>query len=161
VSTPKTNGLIELRNGRSNDRPSLSQQFQIQRNRHSCTKSKMAVSRSFGSRPKLSGTSKSTLISLRAVSPAAHRRSAEASPVSSRSGAPHRGQIHRESRQGLPNAVVQFASESASLLLLKMRFTSGLRDVPSTSHRPTGSTKKLIIILTPKLSPFESTTVEP
>ena len=67
MRTPKASGLIELRNGRSNDRPSLSQQFQIQRNRHSCTTRKMAVSKSFGSRPKLSGTSKSTLISLRAV----------------------------------------------------------------------------------------------
>ena len=73
---PKASGLIELRNGRSNDRPSLSQQFQNQRNRHSCTTRKMAVSKSFGSRPKLSGTSKSTLISMRAVSPSAYHRSA-------------------------------------------------------------------------------------
>ena len=39
--------------------------------------------------------------------------------------AAHRGQIHRERRQGLSHTVVQFARDSASLFVLKMKQTSG------------------------------------
>src|SRR6266567_1129384 len=88
----------------------------------SCTIRNRAVSVSSGSRAKLSGSSRSTLMPLRSANPAAYHRSADSRPIRfvQMGGRPMQSsEMHLQGGQILSGGLVQHPRDPASFVVLR------------------------------------------